>query len=125
MSAAAAWFTPWRRLIAIRSSQLLAYLWLCALGGALLLFAHNAYQRSLRLYAAPLERPAWHFMLPAELSEERAWIWADLLTGTLWYYANKPTFKIGFTDAKTRALAYRCVFERGEPQCIIRDSAAL
>ena len=33
MSAAAAWFTPWRRLIAIRSSQFLAYLWLCALGG--------------------------------------------------------------------------------------------
>jgi hypothetical protein len=76
-------------------------------------------------YAAPLERPARHLRLPAELSEERAWIWADLLTGTLWYYANKPAFKIGFTDAETRALAYRFVFERGEPQYIIHDSAGM
>jgi hypothetical protein len=64
-------------------------------------------------YAAPLERPARHFVLPTELSSEQAWVWADLLTGTLWYYANKPAFKVGFADPKTRALAYRFVYERG------------
>jgi hypothetical protein len=75
--------------------------------------------------AAPLERPARHFVLPTELSQEQAWVWADLLTGTLGYYANKPAFKIGFTDTETRALAYRFVFERGEPQYVIRDSAGM
>jgi hypothetical protein len=76
-------------------------------------------------YAAPIERPARHFRLPAELSEDRAWVWAGLLTGTLSYYANKPAFKIEFTDADTRALVYRFVFERGAPQYIIRDSAGM
>jgi hypothetical protein len=76
-------------------------------------------------YAAPLERPARHFVLPTELSSEQAWVWADLLTGTLWYYANKPAFKVGFADPKTRALAYRFVHERGEPQYLIRDSAEM
>jgi hypothetical protein len=45
-----------------------------------------------------------------------------LLSGTLWYYAKKPAFKIMFTDPETRALVYRFVFERREPQYIIRDS---
>jgi hypothetical protein len=61
-------------------------------------------------------------ILPAELSEAQAWVWADLLSGTLWYYAKKPAFKISFTDTETRALVYRFVFERKELQYIIRDS---
>jgi 4-amino-4-deoxy-L-arabinose transferase-like glycosyltransferase len=56
--------------------------------------ARSAYIRPV----VPFERPARHFVLPAELSEERSWVWADILTGTLWYYANKPAFKVGFTD---------------------------
>jgi hypothetical protein len=64
-------------------------------------------------------------MLPTELSLAHAWVWADLLSGTLWYYANKPAFKIGFSDSKTRWLAYRFVFERGEPQYLIRDSVVM
>jgi hypothetical protein len=62
------------------------------------------------------------FILPAELSEAQAWVWADLLSGSLWYYAKKPAFKIAFTDTETRALVYRLVFERQERQYIIRDS---
>jgi len=60
--------------------------------------------------------------LPAELSDEHAWVWADVLTGTLWYYAHKPAFRIQFTNTQTRVMVYRFVFERGEPQYIIRDS---
>jgi hypothetical protein len=61
-------------------------------------------------------------LLPAELVDERAWIWADLLTGSLWYYANKPAFKIQFTDEATRARIFRFVFDRGERQYLIQDS---
>jgi hypothetical protein len=75
--------------------------------------------------AAPIVRPARHFVLPAELSAEHAWVWADLLSGTFWYYGNKPAFKIGFTVPDTRALVYGFVFERGEFQYLVRDSATM
>ncbi|MGH9900402.1 MAG: hypothetical protein ACRD68_01030, partial [Pyrinomonadaceae bacterium] len=42
---------------------------------------------------APAQEARQPLILPAELSDERAWVWADLLTGTLWYYANKPAFR--------------------------------
>ena len=74
---------------------------------------------------APIERPARHVVLPADLSADHAWIWADLLSGTFWYYGNKPAFKIGFTVPDTRALVYGFVFERGEPQYLVRDSATM
>jgi len=61
-------------------------------------------------------------LLPAELADDKAWIWADYLTGTLWYYANKPAFKIHFTDDSTRAMLFRFVFERGDRQYLIQDS---
>jgi len=61
-------------------------------------------------------------LLPAELVDEKAWIWADLLTGSLWYYANKPAFKIQFTDQETRAQIFRFVWERGDRQYLIQDS---
>ena len=53
-------------------------------------------------------------LLPSELVDDKAWIWADLLTGSLWYYANKPAFKIQFTDEETRAKIFKFVWERGE-----------
>src|SRR6185312_8147917 len=46
-------------------------------------------------------------ILPSELSDARAWIWADVLTGTLWYYDRKPAFKIQFSDKETRAKIFR------------------
>ncbi len=61
-------------------------------------------------------------VLPAELADDRAWVWADLLTGTLWYYDNKPAFKIQFTNPETRALIFKFVFDRGERQYIVQDS---
>lgn len=61
-------------------------------------------------------------VLPAELTDDRAWIWADLLTGTLWYYANKPAFKIQFTNPETRALIFKFVFDRRDRQYIIQDN---
>ena len=76
-------------------------------------------------YAARVERPARHLVFPAELSAEHAWVWADFLSGTFWYYGNKPAFKIGFTVPDTRALAYRFVFDRGEPQYLVRDSTTM
>jgi hypothetical protein len=61
-------------------------------------------------------------VLPPEMADERAWVWADLLTGSLWYYANKPAFKIQFSNPETRALVFRFVFERGDRQYLIQDS---
>ena len=61
-------------------------------------------------------------LLPAELADDKAWIWADLLTGSLWYYDNKPAFKIQFTDDETRAAIFRFVFDRGERQYLLQDS---
>lgn len=78
-------------------------------------------QRDLAL--AP-ERAITHapILLPSELVDDKAWIWADLLTGSLWYYANKPAFKIQFTDEETRAKMFKFVWERGDRQYLIQDS---
>jgi hypothetical protein len=61
-------------------------------------------------------------LLPSELVDDKAWIWADLLTGSLWYYADKPAFKIQFTDEETRAKIWKFVYDRGERQYLIQDS---
>ena len=61
-------------------------------------------------------------LLPAELMGDQAWIWADLLTGTLWYYDSKPAFKFKSTDEEVRIMMFRYVFERGERQYLIQDS---
>lgn len=66
-----------------------------------------------------------HFVIPAELSDERNWIWADLLTGSLRYYGDKTAFKVPFADRDTRAMAYKFVADRGEPQYIILDSPTM
>ncbi len=60
--------------------------------------------------------------LPATLANEHVWIWADLLSGTLYYYTGKPAFKVPFGDTATRLRLYRFVFERGDAQYVIRDS---
>jgi hypothetical protein len=44
------------------------------------------------------------------------------LTGSLWYYANKPAFKIQFTDEHTRAMMFKFVADRGDRQYLIQDS---
>ena len=59
--------------------------------------------------------------VPAELIDQRAWVWSEGLSGTLWYYAGKTAYKSGWADSQTRAIAYRLAFERGEPQFLIRD----
>jgi hypothetical protein len=66
-----------------------------------------------------------HFRIPAELSDDRGWVWADLLTGSLRYYGNKTAFKVPFSDPATRELAYKFVFDRSEPQYIIVDSPTM
>jgi len=70
------------------------------------------------------ERAITHapILLPSELVDDKAWIWADLLTGSLWYYANKPAFKIQFTDHEIREKMFKFVWERGERQYLIQDS---
>jgi hypothetical protein len=58
------------------------------------------------------------FEMPPELADERAWLWADFLSGTIWYYAQKPAYKIGATNDETRKLIFEFVRGRGEPQYI-------
>lgn len=81
-----------------------------------------AMQRAWSNYERPvLERKPPRFAMPAELADERAWIWADDMSGTLWYYARKPAHKINSTDKATRALIYEFVIKRGEPQYVVGD----
>ena len=70
----------------------------------------------------PPEAPIRTLLVPAELTDKRTWIFADMLTGTLWYYAERPAFKITFATPATRALTYRFISTRREPQYVIRDS---
>ena len=77
-------------------------------------------------YTPPsVERTSPRFSLPAELSDERAWIWANELSGTLWYYARKPAHKINSSNGETRALIYEFVMGRGEPQYIVGTDPGL
>jgi hypothetical protein len=59
--------------------------------------------------------------LPAELADERAWVWADIVSGPLWYYARKPSHKVNFSSPELRMEVYKLVLQRGEPQFIIED----
>jgi len=61
------------------------------------------------------------FVLPSELADERAWVWADIVSGPLWYYARKPAHKINFSGPDGRIALYQFVLGRGEPQYIIED----
>ena len=67
------------------------------------------------------ERRPRQFILPADLADDRAWVWADELSGALWYYARKPAHKINFTSPETRLLVFEFVRGRGEPQYLIAD----
>lgn len=98
-----------------RAAQLIVLALACAPGLI-------AIQRAWANYERPaIERKAPRFVLPAELADERAWIWADELSGTLWYYARKPAHKLSATDKETRARVYEFVLSRGEPQYIVGD----
>jgi hypothetical protein len=76
---------------------------------------------------APLSTnvPPRELHLPPDLAHEQAWIFADVQTGPLWYYARQPAFKVLFTDAPTRQLICRFIFERGEPLYAIKDCAEM
>jgi hypothetical protein len=102
--------------------------WLSTLRWAFIFFALlpglATLERTASVSAMPLnlaEETYPDLRIPAELADPKAWVWSEGLSGTLWYYANKPAFKYGWTDAQTRAAAYRLAFERGEPQYLIRD----
>ena len=74
----------------------------------------------------PTQRtPPSSIELPVELADERAWVWADELTGTLWYYERKPAFKIAFSTDRTRAEIFRFVRELGEPQYVIHENPTM
>ena len=70
---------------------------------------------------ATAERSPRSFILPSELVDDRAWVWADELSGTLWYYMRKPAHKINFTGPDGRRIAYQYILDRGEPQYLIVD----
>jgi hypothetical protein len=98
-----------------------------ALALACLLFVGIVLVRSTLITRSDTAAPAGplahqRIVLPSELTDEKAWVWADLLTGSLWYYTRKPAFKIEFTDPQTRELLYKFVFDRGEQQYVIQDS---
>jgi len=77
--------------------------------------SHTAYS-----YIPPSsEKFAPRFEMPTELADEHSWVWADHLSGTLWYYVRKPAFKLSPTNRETRLLVYEFVRTRGDRQYII------
>jgi hypothetical protein len=72
-----------------------------------------------------IETPPKHFLLPGELADESAWVWACGLSGTLWYYARKPTHKLTSTNADTREQVFKFVQGRGEPQYVVNDDPSM
>lgn len=74
-------------------------------------------------YALPADtRVPPAFELPADLADERAWIWADHLSGTIWYYTARPAHKLTPTNRETRELIYDFMKSRGEPQYLVADA---
>jgi hypothetical protein len=55
----------------------------------------------------------------------RSWIWADALSGSIWYYTGIPAFKITFSAPETRALVQDFVAARGERQYLVEDSPGM
>ena len=62
---------------------------------------------------------------PEELMDARAWIWSDELSGSFWYYAQRPAFKLDFATAPVRERIFRLAFERNEPQYVVADNSAM
>jgi hypothetical protein len=83
-----------------------------------LMVIERAWSNSVAPTAEVMSR---QFNLPAELADQRAWVWADIVTGPLWYYARKPSHKINFSNPELRAQVFAFVLGRGEPQYIIED----
>lgn len=62
-------------------------------------------------------RPAF----PPELLEPRAWVYAYLMTGSLWYYAGKSSFEILNLPPRARLSLYQLAYDRAEPQYFVDD----
>ena len=72
-----------------------------------------------RLSAQPDTTP------PAALRDGRAWILADRLSGTLWYYDGIPSLRIANLDAPTRQAFFKYLQTRGEPVYLIVDNGMM
>jgi hypothetical protein len=64
-------------------------------------------------------------VLPAELADQQSWIWADKLSGTLSYYADRTAFKTPFSIPSVRLIAYSYIARRGEQQYMIVDTPTM
>jgi hypothetical protein len=64
-------------------------------------------------------------LIAAELRDPRSWVWADMTSGSLYYYAGKPGYKITFSDDAVRRDVFTWVRSRGEPQYLIDDAPTL
>jgi hypothetical protein len=108
--------------IRFKNRNVLCWLALVLIVGSGLGTLNRAWSERSHLPTPPQAIAHTPVVLPADLADDRAWVWADLLTGTLWYYDNKPAFKIQFTNPETRALIFKFVFDRGDRQYIVQDN---
>lgn len=74
---------------------------------------------------AVTETPPRFVSVPDELTDARAWVWAGETSGTLWYYAGVPGYKMFWAAPSIRTLIYGFAQARGEPQYIVKDSPAM
>jgi hypothetical protein len=63
--------------------------------------------------------------MPAEFQQGKPWIWADIVSGTIVYYADAPTFKISFCDSETRQRVFAIALASGEPQYLVVDCPSM
>jgi hypothetical protein len=66
--------------------------------------------------------PNWPTVIPEELRSPKAWIWADLTSGSFWYYGSRPAFKASFASSDIREIASHFISERNERLYLVLDS---
>jgi hypothetical protein len=60
--------------------------------------------------------------IPDELKSNKSIVWADISSGTIYYYQHKYAAKLNFSKECTREMLVRAVFDRGLNQYFVVDS---
>ncbi len=65
-------------------------------------------------------------VLPEELASPDAWLWSNVLSGSFWYYNQKPSYKIPFVDPDIRDNIIRALArDKRNRQFLVVDSPVI
>jgi hypothetical protein len=73
------------------------------------------------------EVPPVELAIPPVLRNPRNWVWADYYSGTLTYFGGHAAFKLPFSTAESRSVAFSVARDpaRGGPQFLVEDSPSM